>query len=141
MSEDSLLRQFADVEHELRDLKERTEILKAKRARLEMILLDAWNEDGVQRTTVDGLTVYIRRDIWARCENPDAIAGTDLDHSITRKADTHKLSAAVREIIRCYAETMEGATPQEIIRQHFGDEVAAAIVVTENFQLRSTKAQ
>jgi hypothetical protein len=139
-NKDSLLRQFADCEHEIRDLKERLAILQATRARLEAVLLDQWEESGVQRTTVDGLTIYIRRDLWAKCENADVLAGTELDHSITTKADTHKLSAAVREIIRAYA-SMEGMHPTEILRQHFGDEVAAAITITENYQLRSLKAQ
>jgi hypothetical protein len=141
VSSDNLLRQFADVEHEIRDLKERLTLLNAQRARLEAILLDQWQEGGVQKTTVDGLTIYIRRDLWAKCENGEVLTGTDLDHSVTTKVDTHKLSAAVREILRVYeGGTMEGASPEAILRRHFGDDVADAIQISENYSLRSLKA-
>jgi hypothetical protein len=56
------LRRFVALEHRRRELEELLEDVKGRADGLAQLLLDDFADCGMQRTTVDGLTVHIRTD-------------------------------------------------------------------------------
>lgn len=61
----ALLRRYTELANELRTCSERAESLEAEIKPLQEALLEAYAENGLQRATLNGLTVFVRHDFFA----------------------------------------------------------------------------
>lgn len=60
----TLVKQFAELKRQEADLRGQLETVEKARKLLEQQVIDAYAEAGVQKLTVDGATVYLRRDVY-----------------------------------------------------------------------------
>lgn len=100
---DKTLKEFVELETERRELKDRLKKVKAKQSKLEEELLEKFQESGVQSLNIDGLTVYLRRQLWAYppSENKEEfyqiLKDTGYGDFVRETVNTHSLSALFRE--------------------------------------------
>lgn len=126
------MREFVALEKERRDLEDRLKHIKARRDDLEQILLGAFEESQIQSMKIDGLTVYIHRQLWARPKGGDydlavrALREVGWDDLVEIKCNTHRVSSQVREMDR------EGVELPEPIKEAFD--------VSEQFSVRTRKS-
>ena len=108
---DAKIKEAARVVDELKDV----------RAALEEQLLEQFAESGTQSVKVNGRTVGMRRDVYAKILDPerlhDALRAAGFGDLIQPKVDSTKLSALVREFdrgeVECPAELAEVVTASE----------------------------
>jgi len=137
------LARFVEIEKARRELETRLEELKAERATLEEELLRQFQESGIDSMRVDGMTVYLKREIWAGAKDGDyeracrALREAGLDQYVQERFNTQSLSAYVREQARLLADDTAG--PDEILAV-LPEPLRDAISVTEKFSLRTRKA-
>ena len=80
------------------------DMLKARRAELVEQILDAWGEAGLDRVHVNGRTVYLRTDRYAKVEDKQAaiklLKLSSLGRGIVQETyNSNTLSALVRELL------------------------------------------
>ena len=126
------LQRFVKIEHERRELEGKLAVLKQEKDLLETELLEIFEGSGVQSTKVDGLTVYIHRQLWALAKDGekgkvcDALEGAGLQDFIQRTYNTQTLSAYVRELQR-NGETLP-------------PDVAGTLNIEEKYSLRTRRS-
>jgi len=106
---------------------------KIEAAALETELLEAFAEAGVPRLTIDGRTVYVHRQLWAKREEGvdmaqacKALVSAGFDQFVSESYNSNTLSAWMREM-----EKSDTPLPPEL---------DGVLTSTEKFSLRSTKA-
>ena len=129
--EPKLLKRFVQLEKRRRELESQLKEAKAESGHLEAMLLEKFAESGIASIKVDGLTVYLHRQLWAgpidgnyiaACE---ALQAVGLGDMVEPRFNTNTLSAWVRE------RDKEGeALPPTL---------SEAIKVTEQFSIRTRK--
>lgn len=126
------LQQYAKAADRKADLEAELLEVKAKLTKLEPLVLDWFQREGVQNIRINGRTLHLRRELWAgRAEgvsNDDAIEALQaagLDDFAAPRINTQKLSAWCRE------RDAEGeALPPEF---------EGVLVVNEKFKVGSRK--
>jgi len=99
------LHDFVDATRSKRELEAQIKILDEQIAQAEKKLLAEMTDAGVQRVTVDDVTVYIHRQLWAS-KNPnvtdeeaaEAIKLVGLDDMIKPKFNANTMSSYIREL-------------------------------------------
>ena len=94
-----------------RELEEELKGISEERAAIEEQLLDKWAEEGVQNMRVNGMTVYLHRQLWASVKPDEKSRAIDIFEANGMKdmlsVNTQTLSAWVRE-------QEEGGIPEAI---------------------------
>jgi len=128
----SLLTQFCDLETQKRALEVRLAQVKERQEALEAPILEHFSANGIQNVQVNGFTLYIHRQWWARPRDGDqaaacaALRAVELHDLVRETCNAAQVSAYVRELKRQKLEVPEP--------------VEAAFVITEAFSLRAQKA-
>lgn len=119
-----------ELDERRHELEGQLDQIKYERKVLEERLMEQWAEAGVQHVRQNGMTVYLRRDVWAgidaeyKTSAPYAFMRADLGHMLSVNSQT--LSAYVRELER------KGEEAPEDIRQ--------LIRTTEQFSIRTRRS-
>ncbi len=98
------LKEFVALEKEKADLKARGKTVQARLDDLDESLTRQFLEDGIQSTSVDGRTVYLRRDIFVSAHgDKEAVVGalkaSDLSQYVKEEYNAKSLTAFVREMV------------------------------------------
>lgn len=94
------IRSFHELETERRELESQLKDLKKRQEQLKVHLIEAFADNGIQSINVDGLTVYLHRQIWASASGPEAMAAlkeVGLDDLVKETCNAMTFSAWVRE--------------------------------------------
>jgi len=100
------LKRFVALEERRRQLEAEVDTLKAEAAELEQRLLPQFEQEGFEKITVDGRTVYVERRLWAKAKDGDkaavckALKRARLGDYVEETFNTNSLSAYVRELDR-----------------------------------------
>jgi len=125
-----LLKSFVEQTKWKKELEENLKIVKAKLASIEPVLMDNFVEDGLTSAKIDGLNVYIHKQIWAKYDDKEkAIAvlkTTGYNEYVSETFNTQSVSSLLREL------DAEGKNPDDIF--------AGVITKNEVFSLRTRKA-
>lgn len=94
-------RRLIALDNERSELESRLTELKEERRKLEEALVDEMAENGMQSLRADGCTVYVRREIWASCQDIGAIGEFPATALFVKPSVSGQtLSAYVRELPR-----------------------------------------
>ena len=101
------LRRYVHLKDQISKVDTDLSELKKQAGELEQELLDELSDDGINKITVDGRTVYMRRELWARKEQgvegyevAQAVMKAGLDEYVQPKVNMQSLSAFVRDLDR-----------------------------------------
>ncbi len=127
--EQARLLRFTELAREKRDLEAREKVVKREMGELEKQILDDFEAGRVQNTRVNGMTVFLHRQLWAGAKDGDrarlvaALKAAGLEEYVSETFNSQSLSAWVRE---------QDATGSEL-----PPEVQDAINVSEVFSVRT----
>ena len=68
------LRTYVNLEQQRLDLEARIDAIKKETAELEAALLPQFEQDAIDRISIDGRTVYVERKLWAKAKDGDKSA-------------------------------------------------------------------
>lgn len=132
------LARFAELSARKRELQEELKQTNTELGVLEEQLLPQFENAGVQNMRINGMTVFIHRQIWAGAEDGDteravdALKAAGLTDYVAEKFNTNSLSAWVREQVAVAdTEDLYDALPPEF---------RGSISVAERFQLRARRS-
>ena len=131
----TLLKEFAALETARRALEVRLKAVKERIAALKPGLIEMFAASGLQNVTLNGLVVYLRKDLWASADHSDAdrlaaaFEAAGIGWMLKSTVNGQTVSAWVRE-----QETNETGTPV------LPDALAGVVKVSEVFDLRSNVA-
>lgn len=120
---------FTEIEHERRTLEDRLKVLKKEKAKLEPQILADFEAGKVQNSRVNGLLIYLHRQLWASAKDGDraracaALKAAGLGDYVEEGFNSSSLSAWVRE---------QDATGQELPK-----ELQETLNVSEVFSVRT----
>ena len=110
---DTLIREYIELQRRKKILDNDLSKVKSEMGAMHDAVLDELIEADTQRITIDGATVHIRKETWAKVvtnegESLDeayeratrALRECGLDQYVNTRFNTHSLSAYVREVIR-----------------------------------------
>ncbi len=99
------LRTYARLDKEKRGLEDRLKKLKVQIEETSHAVLDHFQKLGIDRVTVEGVTIYVRRELWAGREQDvsvdqacTALKDAGLSEYAHERVNTQSLSAYVREL-------------------------------------------
>jgi len=130
------LTEWVELEKRRRELKEELAQIEERQKELEEPVMDFMAQMGLERVRINGMTVYIRRELWAGAVDGDyekackALKEAGLGDYVQERFNTQSLSAYIRE-----ADKEEGgweANVPPVLRD--------AIKVTEKFRLQARKS-
>ncbi len=134
------LKRLIELDRKIKTHQGAIEELKEARAKLEASLMENMINAGIQRTTLDGSTVYIKRELWASAGEPgmkalvDALRKEGLGDLVTESAGAQKLSAWIRE------HDPEKGTPPDVVITRLPEPIRPFLKVSEKFGLHVVKA-
>jgi hypothetical protein len=106
--------------------------IKTQADELEVKLIEAFSEEGLQNTKIEGQTIYLRRDLFAQRkpgveaeELEAALVKAGLEHFIKPTVSMQSLSAYLRDLDKA--------------EEDLPDELAAVVQGFEKFSVRVTK--
>lgn len=131
------LREFVRLTNQKRELEADLRDVKARLGELEPQILDHFQQDGIQRVTVDGYTLYLSRSLYAGPKDGDkdrmiqSLQGLDESWSflVSKTVNRNQLSARVREC-------EQNAEGQPVLPDALKD----AVEVFEQFTIGARKA-
>lgn len=129
--DDLKLKRFSELAARRRELESELNAVRAEMAELEAYLLEAFEKAGISNVSVDGMTCYLHRQLWARAKEGNyeracmALREVGLGRLVEQRFNTNSLSAWVRE-----HEAEGKALPSAL---------ADAIEVSEVFSVRTRK--
>lgn len=124
------LREFVRLNNYRRELDEKLTVVKSQIAGLEVVIRDDMETSGIQSFNVDGLTVYLHRQLWASAKDLEALAQfADTAEFVRPRVLAQTISAYVREL----PVDDEG---MPVLPKQIKD----AVNVTEKFSVRTRKA-
>lgn len=97
------LEQFIQLNEQKKQLEAELEKVKDTIAELQTILLDQFGDNGMSKISLNGSTVFLKRQLWASAKDGDykracqALIDSGLDHLVNTRFDTNSLSSFVRE--------------------------------------------
>lgn len=136
-----MLKRLVEIDKRRKELDAEAKQLNAERAQLEPGLITMLEQVGMDSASVDGRTIYIRRQLWARAAEGD-MAGLCrrlsedpiLGNLITETVNTSKLSAHFREQVEWkLTELGDLGQRQEVIegiKAFYGDVLELADAIT-----------
>lgn len=99
-----LNKEYAELSKEKRKIEADLERIKNRLAEIEPMLLDMWAEAGLNKITVDGVSMFIHTQLWAGVADgatrEDAVNGlkaAGLGDFVTENYNSNSLSAYFRE--------------------------------------------
>jgi hypothetical protein len=131
------VRRFVQLEKERKELEARLDILKEEIKPLAEQIAEEFEESGTQRENVDGLTVYLSYQMWARPKDGDmpklvdALKNNGMGDLVQETVNINSLSAVVRER---YKECVEQNIPDVLA---FPAMVQDALAVSTSRHLKS----
>ena len=137
-----LLQKFIQLQYDKKGLEEELEEIKGSLKTISDQAIELMAENGVQKTTIEGNTVYIHEQIWASINPEDkeaafeAMRANDLGDLIKETVNTNTLSSWVRDYIK---ETNEGMMFIESKDECVPEELRGHIKVSNVTQLRMRK--
>lgn len=140
MNKDKLAR-FVELQKEKRELDDALKNVKRQLDELEPLLLEQMTEEGIQSVKVNGLTLYLKRQLWAGAADGnydaacDALIAEGLAEFVQRRFNTNTVSAYVRELEKAFADN--GGSFEEF---RLPGALDGAISVAEKFTIGSRKA-
>jgi len=126
------LRTYVNLEQQRLDLEARIDAIKKETAELEASLLPQFEQDAIDRISIDGRTVYVERKLWAKAKDGDksavckALKRCRLGDYVEESYNTNSLSAYIRELDR------EG--------KQLSPSLATVLDVSEVFKLRTRRS-
>jgi hypothetical protein len=143
-----LLQKFIKLDRIIKQKEGDLESLKEERIPLERELISRFESAGLaSMKSVGGVTVYVRRDIWASNANPadhqhfiECIkALSEMANLVHETVNAQTLSAVVREHAKSVlGESLATATPEEIAAT-LPEVLRGVVKVTDKFSLRTRK--
>ncbi len=126
----ALLQEFVNMDKQKRELDTDLKQIKKRLEELEPVLLDQLAQAGIQNMKIDGVTVYILRQLWAQAlasneEICEALRAAGLQDYVKEGYNSQSISAYFREL-----EKQDEPLPSEL---------AGKIGTTEKFSLRTRK--
>ena len=100
------LKRFVALEERRRQLEAEVDTIKAEATELEQRLLPQFEQEGFEKISVDGRTVYVERKLWAKARDGNkaavckALKRARLGDYVEETFNTNSLSAYVRELDR-----------------------------------------
>lgn len=101
---DALLKEYVQMSALKKSIEEELESVKVRLAEIEPQLLDEFAEAGMQSANIDGHTIYIQRQLWAKVEDgaskDDVILGlkaAGYSDYVNETYNTQQVSALLRE--------------------------------------------
>ena len=126
------LRTYVTLEQQRLDLEAQVEAIKKETAELETLLLPQFEQEAIERISIDGRTVYVERKLWAKAKDGDkpavckALKRCRLGDYVEETYNTNSLSAYIRELDR------EGKPLSQAL--------ATVLEISEVFKLRTRKS-
>jgi hypothetical protein len=112
-----MLREFAALAREKSTVKDRLDEIERRMTELQEPLKEHFVNGGMQNARVDGMTCYIRRQLWAKLkeghdmdEAVAAMKGNGMGEFVREAFNVHTLSSHARELAR-----EEKALPAEVL--------------------------
>lgn len=125
-----LIKTYIEIKTKLKHHTEEEAKYKAIALELEEKIIEEFNQDGINRITVEGKTVYISKTIWPKIIDKqkaiDILKASEYSHYITEQYNTKQLAALLKELIE-----NEGKLP---------DSFTGYIEVSEVFKPKMIKA-
>jgi hypothetical protein len=126
----TLAREFATLKHKRDEIESHLDVVKARMAQIEPVLLDFFASNDMQSLKIGGIQVYVQRQVFASApDKPKAVRAlktAGLKELVAVGFNTNSISALFREYER------DGVTPHPALR--------AAFTLTERFSIRARKA-
>lgn len=100
------LKRFVALEERRRQLEAEVDTIKADAAELEQLLLPQFEQEGFEKISIDGRTVYVERKLWAKAKDGNkaavckALKRARLGDYVEETFNTNSLSAYVRDLDR-----------------------------------------
>ena len=100
------LKRFVALEERRRQLEAEVETIRAEATELEQRLLPQFEQEGFEKISIDGRTVYVERKLWAKARDGNkaavckALKRARLGDYVEETFNTNSLSAYVRELDR-----------------------------------------
>jgi len=130
---DKQLQRYVELAIQRRELEQQLKEIKAAMADLEEPVLSYFEEKGIDRVTINGITLYPRRELWAAmAEGMDqekvcqALIAAGLEEYVGLRFNTTSLSAFLRDL--------------EAEGQPLPPELEGVIVPVEKFKVGTRKA-
>lgn len=100
-----LLREFVSIDSKISELDTELKILKKRKAEIDPVLQEQFASAGIQNINIDGRTVYVSNQIWAKKEDgatdADVVAALKAagfgEMYVSEKFSHQSLSALIRE--------------------------------------------
>lgn len=140
MDTESLAR-YVELEQRKRDLKNDLKDVNSEIEALEEKLLPQFEAAGVQNMRINGMTVYIHRQLWAGAPegNREAVIGalraSGLEDYVVENFNTQSLSAWVREQV-----AMSDDDELEDVYDALPESFRGNVNISERFELRSRRS-
>ena len=131
------VKEWIKIKERRKAIKDEDDDLILELEALERTIIAAFGEDGLQRLTIDGRTVSMRREVWASAggDTPGLAAGlraAGLDELVNDAVHGGRLSSWVRDIER---EAGGEALAPEALRALLPEPVRPAITISEVWKL------
>ena len=101
------VREYVRLRRQQRERETETEAIKEQADQIEAQLLEEFAVDGVQSMSVDGMTVYLSRQLWASIPDGvekeqviDGLKSAGLEHFVRENYNTQTLSSWMRDLER-----------------------------------------
>lgn len=143
----TLVTRFIKLDQQIKKKEGEVEKLKEERTALEAELLPRFEQAGLASMhTISGVTVYIRRDLWASAvdKNTEALHAAiksvpEIKQLVQEKVNAQTFSAYVRECARLqYGDDLDGKSVEEIIKT-LPEILQRVTHVTDKYSLRTRK--
>lgn len=140
-----LVNEFIDLDTKRKTLEGDVDKLKERMAELEPQIMERFENAGMQSMkSKQGVTVFIRRELWAGAADGaevlllETLKSIGLGDMVKEKCNTQTLSAYIREQEKEHFG-QAAAKPEELIKV-LPEPLQAAVAVTEKFSLRTRKS-
>ena len=125
-----LIKEYIEIKTKLKEHTTEADRYKAIALELEDKIIEEFNQDGINRITVEGKTVYISKTIWPKIVDKqkaiDILKASEYSHYVSESYNTKQLAALLRELVED-----EGKLP---------DSFAGYIEISEVFKPKMIKA-
>ena len=140
------LKKYARLDKLEREFEAKLEKVKASRKEAEPAVIEYFEKMGMDRASIDGITIYIKRDLWAgRVDGTNALVlksafdEAGMPEYCEPKLNHQSFSAFVREIEKQnLPEGTKHLAPEEIVKL-LPAPLQAVVKVSETFKVNTRK--
>jgi len=98
-----LIKKYIEIKTHLKHHSSEADKFKAQAIELEEQIIEEFNQDGINRITVDGKTVYVSKTIWPKIIDKqkaiDILKASEYSHYISESYNTKQLASLLRELV------------------------------------------